>query len=414
MNITRDVTYQNWTRVPAACRDPEVAGGDRMPGKRERGERDTTPILPAFMTALFALAFLAGCTSGPPPAGPLTAAELADAFGSRLASVDDYSMTVVQTASWGGKEIDILYRRPYQYLLENRYDNRTWTQAVRNLTWTEYHPDTNTADVLVIHNPESCFPPVADPNRLALDVLSTGTYNLSGPVNEVLDGRPAYRIDGVNTRAADNFGEGRLGTVSVWIDREQLLVVKIAAVDSSGTPVTTYRVHDLAVNTGIPDSAFAVTWQNTTKIRHPAPFCPGTGTNPDGTAGEPDEGLTPIPGRWIINASRLYLSNHTVAVRPGEEADILLTLLTKREGPYQVTYSAVPVAGDYSEVPVRAPGGIAVSIYPDNFTAVPWSEYRSTFHIETRDTAREGRYFYRVTARYSGVGTFWITVTVTD
>jgi outer membrane lipoprotein-sorting protein len=212
----------------------------------------------------------AGCTGTPG-----TVAGVVADYKSNISSLDSYSMTVIQTASWGSQDIEILYKRPYQYLLKHRYNptGRTWIQSVHNLTWIEYNPESRSVDILAINNPESCFPLIADPNRLASPVLFSGNYNLSDLAWGTVNGREAYRIDAVNTGYVDYFGEGRGGRVRLWIDREFWLVTRIQAFDALGKMVTTYEVKNFTINPGISDDEFIISYPEGTIIHHPNPFC---------------------------------------------------------------------------------------------------------------------------------------------
>ncbi len=253
--------------------------------------------IPFSLIALFLLGagimMFTGCTST-----PATITDVITNYQSRISSIDDYSMSVRQTASWGEKDIDILYKQPYQYLLKHRSEQtgRTWTQAIHSLTYTDYDPEARTVDLLVISDPERCFPPIQDLNRLALPVLFSGNYNLSDLESGMINGRMAYRIDAVYTGYGDRLGVGRGGTIRLWIDKEFWLVTRIQAFNASGNWITTFEVKNLTVNTGIPDTAFIVTYPAGTKKVHPYPFCPfSTGASTiDPNMPIIDQGLTEV------------------------------------------------------------------------------------------------------------------------
>lgn len=213
----------------------------------------------------------AGCTGTPRPADGIVAG-----YMSHVNSINDYSMEAVQTFPSGNPQnLEINYKRPYQYLIKYQTipDGRTWTVAVQNLTYTRFEAESHTADVLAIHNPETCFPPIADPNRLAFPVLFSGEYALSDSGDEAVNGRDAYHIDAIASGPANNFGESSNGTVGIWIDRESWLVTRIEARDSAGNLKYSCEVRNFTTNTGIPDSEFTVTYPEGTKIVHPNQFC---------------------------------------------------------------------------------------------------------------------------------------------
>lgn len=222
-----------------------------------------------FILLVVVMAF-AGCTGNPD-----TVAGIVADYKSHIGSVDDYTMTVIQTMPGGSQSIGILYKRPYQYLVKHRYDPtvRTWVQSVHNLTFTEFQPESHTVDILAINNPETCFPPIADPNRLAFPVLLSGDFNLSEQGSETVNGREAYVIDATNEGYTDYFGEGKAGTVRIWIDREVWLVTRIQAFDSSGNLKTTFEVKNFTINSGISDNEFIIIYPEGTKVRHPNQFC---------------------------------------------------------------------------------------------------------------------------------------------
>lgn len=212
----------------------------------------------------------AGCTGT-----SHTAAEIVEEYKAQIDSIDDYSIFVVQTLPGGLHYIEIVYKRPYQYLLRHRYDpdDRIWIQSVHNLTFTEYHPESQTADILAIQNPETCFPLIADPNRLAFPVLFSGDFNLSYQSTDTTNGREAYVIDATNMGHIDYFGEGRGGNVRIWIDREAWIVTRIQAFDVAGDLKTDFEVENFTTDSGISDDEFIISLPEGVKIRHPNPFC---------------------------------------------------------------------------------------------------------------------------------------------
>jgi outer membrane lipoprotein-sorting protein len=225
--------------------------------------------MPLFILLVAVMAF-AGCTGNPD-----TVTGIVTNYKSHISSVNDYSMTVIQTMPGGSHKIDILYKRPYQYLLKHRYDptGRTWVQSIHNLTFTEFQPESHTVDILAINNPETCFPPIADPNQLAFPVLFSGDFNLSEHGLETVNGREAYVIDAINSGYTDYFGEGKEGKIRIWIDREFWLVTGIQAFDSTGNLKTTFEVKNFTINSGISDNEFIITYPEGTKVRHPNQFC---------------------------------------------------------------------------------------------------------------------------------------------
>ena len=219
---------------------------------------------------LVAVIVCTGCTGNPD-----TVAGIVADYKSHISSVDDYSMTVIQTMPGGLHTIDVLYKRPYQYSLKHRYDpaGKTWVQSIYNLTFTEFWPESHAADLLAINNPEMCFPPIADPNRLVFPVLFSGEFNLTKQVLDSVNGRDAYVIDAVNAGYTDYFGEGKEGKIRLWIDREFWIVTKIQVFDSTGNLKTTYEIQNFTINTGISDNEFIINVPEGTKIRHPNQFC---------------------------------------------------------------------------------------------------------------------------------------------
>lgn len=212
-----------------------------------------------------------GCTGTPRPADGIVAE-----YTSHVNEINDYSMEAVQTFSSGiSQNLEIHYKRPYQYLINYQTvpSGRTWTVAVQNLTYTRFEAESHTADILAVHNPETCFPPIADPNRLAFPVLFSGEYVLSDVGNEAVNGRDAYHIDALAFGPANYFGEGSNGTVDIWIDHESWLVTKIKARDSEGNLKYSCEVGNFTINTGISDRKFTVTYPEGTKIVHPNQFC---------------------------------------------------------------------------------------------------------------------------------------------
>lgn len=237
---------------------------------------------PAFFSwiliLLITVVACAGCTGSPRTADGIVAG-----YTSRVNSINDYSMEAVQTFSSGNSQsLEIHYKRPYQYLIKYQTipGGRTWTVAVQNLTYTRFEPESRTADILAIPNPETCFPPIADPNRLAFPVLFSGEYALSDAGDEAVNGREAFHIDAIASGPANYFSEGSNGTVGIWIDRESWLVTRIEALDSAGDLKYSCEVRNFTTNTGIPDSEFTVTYPEGTKIVHPNPFCYRTYTDP--------------------------------------------------------------------------------------------------------------------------------------
>jgi len=220
---------------------------------------------------LGALLLSAGCTNAPGGA-----AGIAADYKSHISSVEDYSMTATWTMPKAGSQnIGILYKRPYQYLLRHRYDptGEIWTESVYNLTLIGFRPGSNTADILAINTPETCFPPLQDPNRLVFPVLFSGNCNLSEHGLENMNGREAYVIDALNTGYTDYFGEGKEGKIRLWIDKEFWLVTRIQAFDSSGTLKTTFEVKNFTVNSGISDNEFIINLPDGTKVYHPKQVC---------------------------------------------------------------------------------------------------------------------------------------------
>jgi outer membrane lipoprotein-sorting protein len=212
-----------------------------------------------------------GCTGT-----PRSADGIVSGYKSHISAINDYSVKAVQVFSSGSsQDLEIRYKRPYQYLIKHETGpgGRTWTVAVQNLTYTRFEPASHTADILPIHNPETCFPPIADPNRLAFPVLFSGAYALSDSGVETVNGRDAYRIDAINSGPGNYFGEGTNGSVRIWIDRESWLVTRIQARDSAGNLKNSFEVKNFTTNTGIPDSEFTITYPNGTKIVHPNQFC---------------------------------------------------------------------------------------------------------------------------------------------
>jgi outer membrane lipoprotein-sorting protein len=136
-----------------------------------------------------------------------------------------------------------------------------------------FQPESRTVDILAIHDPETCFPQIADPNRLAFPVLFSGGYNLSVLAYESVNGRDAYVIKAINTGDTEYFGEGKDGRVLIWIDREFWLVTMIQAFDSSANLKTSFEVKNFTINSGISDSEFIVTYPEGTQVIHPNQFC---------------------------------------------------------------------------------------------------------------------------------------------
>ena len=230
--------------------------------------------IPIFSVTLFTL--LVGIMTSAGCMGTShTVAEIVEEYKAQTDSIDDYSMSVVQTLPRGLHGIEIIYKRPYQYLLRHRYDpdDRSWIQSVHNLTFTEFHPESQTADILAIQDPETCFPWIADPNRLAFPVLFSGDFDLSYQSTGTGNGCEAYIINATNTGHTDYFGEGRGGNVRLWIDREVWLVTRIQAFDAAGNMETSFEVKNFTINSGISDNEFVISLPEGVKIRHPNPFC---------------------------------------------------------------------------------------------------------------------------------------------
>lgn len=226
--------------------------------------------LSILLLILICITLSAGCTGT-----EKNAPDIADEYKSNVASVDDYSLSVVQDLPGGLHYIEVLYKCPDQYILRHYYEpeNKTWTQSIHNLTYINYIPESKTADVLVISDPKRCFPPIYDPNRLALSVLFSGDFILEYLNIEPVNGRDAYVIEAVNEGYTDYFGEGSEGEIKIWIDREEWITTKISAYDKAGNLKADFEVKNFSINTGISDNEFLTDLPEKTKIRHPNPFC---------------------------------------------------------------------------------------------------------------------------------------------
>lgn len=120
-----------------------------------------------------------------------------------------------------------------------------------------------------------------------------------------------------------------------------------------------------------------------------------------------------IPGKWIFISSKLFISNDTVNIYPGEEKEIFLTFSMGKEGPWNISYSYFPVEAVYSSTPTNIPDGLGLSIIPDHFTALPGAEYQISLKIMSSKTVQQGQYIFLATQRFNGgYENFWITVYV--
>lgn len=199
-------------------------------------------ILPVF--------FSLGCTE------ELSAEDIADQMQQKEASIQDYSYTMNIVSSYGGdvqeSELQILQKKPNKTkILGIKPEDEAGTLVVSDgeFMWT-YNAKTNT--VLKTKMPETQEIGEIDYVEIVRDLLNETNVSVLG--TEEIEGRSTYMLE---ANLTDPEKESQLfETVKLWVDKETWMPLRYEIYDSNETQVLKMEIHDLKVNTDIPDSEF--------------------------------------------------------------------------------------------------------------------------------------------------------------
>ena len=123
----------------------------------------------------------------------------------------------------------------------------------------------------------------------------------------------------------------------------------------------------------------------------------------------------PTPGLSHLSKARVYKSDDSVEIKPGETKTIEFTLETRKDGPGIFKIGGIShVSGEYSDAILSMPEGLGVNLEPESFMAYPDSTYQSVLTITTCPELALGEYWLRFDQEFerSFRGRGWIRVTV--
>jgi hypothetical protein len=123
----------------------------------------------------------------------------------------------------------------------------------------------------------------------------------------------------------------------------------------------------------------------------------------------------PTPGLSHLSKARVYKSDDSIEIKPGEAKTIEFTLETRKDGPGIFKIGGIShVSGEYSDAILPMPQGLGVNLEPGSFMAYPNSTYKSVLTITTSPELAPGEYWLHYDQEFersfSGYG--WIRVTV--
>ncbi len=124
---------------------------------------------------------------------------------------------------------------------------------------------------------------------------------------------------------------------------------------------------------------------------------------------------TPTPGLSHLSKARVYKSDDSVEIKPGETKTIEFTLETRKDGPGIFKIGNIShVSGEYSDAILPMPEGLGVNLEPESFMAYPDSTYQSVLTITASPELPPGEYWLRYNDEFerSFRGRGWIRVTV--
>lgn len=211
--------------------------------------RKTLTILTLLILLVPAL-FVSGCT------GDLSAEEIAGQMQEKEASIQDYSYTMQITSHFGNQtqesEVLILQKKPNKsktISIEPEEEAGTIVVSDGEFIWT-YDPKTNT--VMKMEMPETPILGEIDYVEIIGEFLNETDVSLLG-VKEI-DGRPAYLLETSLKEGKEEFQftDG----MKLWVDKETWMPLRYEIYDSNGDLMMELEIHDLKLNTGIPDSEF--------------------------------------------------------------------------------------------------------------------------------------------------------------
>ncbi|AKB30325.1 hypothetical protein MSSIT_3606 [Methanosarcina siciliae T4/M] len=204
-----------------------------------------------FLLALVTLVlFVSGCTE------ELSAEEIAEQMQEKDANIQDYSYTMQITLYIGNQtqesEIQFLKKKPDKMkavTLKPEEEAGTIVASDGEFMWT-YVPKTNT--VTKMEMPETSTQGETDYVGLISDLLNETDVSLLGM--EEIDGRPAYLLE--TSPKDEEEGFRFTDGMKLWVDKETWMPLRCEIYDSKGNPAQKTEIHDLEINTDIPDSEF--------------------------------------------------------------------------------------------------------------------------------------------------------------
>jgi outer membrane lipoprotein-sorting protein len=202
-----------------------------------------------FILVLISLTLLAsGCEE------KMSAEEIATKIQEREANLEDYSGTMHVTSNFDGEkeeeEIQIMYKKPNLVkTLDLEEGNKTESVSDGEFIWT-YDSGTNTVTKMKL--PDEPLLNEIDLAGLIGNLMNESEISMLG--TEEVDGRSAYVIE-ARPKTEENESELTSQT-KIWIDKETWMVLRTSMYDNKGNLITDVEIHDLKINTGIPDSEF--------------------------------------------------------------------------------------------------------------------------------------------------------------
>ncbi|MDY9926869.1 outer membrane lipoprotein-sorting protein [Methanosarcina sp.] len=199
---------------------------------------------------LFPTLFVSGCTE------ELSAEEIAEHMQEKEDSIQDNSYTMQMTSYFGEKtresEVRILQKKPNKsktVSIKPEEEAGTIVVSDGEFMWT-YDPKTNT--VMKMELPDT--PILGEIDYVGIISALLNETDVSRIGMEEIDGRPAYLLE----TSPKEEGEGiqLVDRVKLWVDKETWMPLRYEMYDSSGDLMMELEIHDLEINTGIPDSEF--------------------------------------------------------------------------------------------------------------------------------------------------------------
>jgi outer membrane lipoprotein-sorting protein len=194
--------------------------------------------------------FVSGCTE------ELNAEKIAEQMQEKEASIQDYSYTMHMASHFGEQTLEsearVLQKKPDRMktvTMEPEEEAGAIVVLDGEVMWT-YDPKTNT--VMKMEMPDTPVLGEMDYAGIIGEFLNETDVSLLGM--EEIDGRSSYVLE-ANPKE-DGEGIQLVEGMKLWVDKETWMPLRYEMYDSDGGLMIELEIHDLEVNTGIPDSEF--------------------------------------------------------------------------------------------------------------------------------------------------------------